>query len=150
MPILEHDGVFQMLVPDGWQASVDEHTYELVPPSNDGAVHISVFTRNPSAVSAEEAEELLGDLLDSMDAPEGTAARVLPDKGQCRAVARSTLEDDEGRRRDALAFIVVWETAVLGCTCLADVGSPLIDEAERMFASISPVGRRRGLFGRRK
>lgn len=124
-------------------------TYELRRINGDDvAIHISTFDRPAQRVEEGEAEEMLGDLMEG-SAPPGTVGRTVDlGDGLHRAVARFQVEGDEFSG-DGLAFVVVADGWAVGATCFAAKESPAVDEAERMFATIAEVPRRRGLFRRR-
>lgn len=138
-----------MQVEDGWQAFFVDGTYELRPTNGEEAsAHLSTFDREPTPPKPSEAEELLNDLMESASAPSGSVGRgVDMGDGLQRAVARFPVNGDfEG---EAIAFVVVADAWAVGATCLAPTGSTAIDQAERMFATISAVSKRKGLFRRR-
>lgn len=135
-----------MLVPDGWTATQSGRTYELSRQGDSGAMHISMYERDGSALGDDEAAGLISSFIDSV-APEWAGEpRVLREsRKQHRAVARFHAANDDGEF-DCLAFVVLWPRTFLLCTAMAQPGSPLPTEAETMFASIYPP--RAGLFRR--
>lgn len=132
MPMLEVEGVFTMLVPDGWTATLSDGTYELTRSGHDGAAHVSVYNRADTPVSADEAHDLIGRFLATIS-PDGEArVVVLPEsEDQHRAVARCS----DGTL-DWLVFLVLWRKQFLMCSCTASPGSSILSDAEEMFATI--------------
>jgi hypothetical protein len=61
MSMLEIPGSFTMLVPDGlgWAVTKQGRGYELTRPDDDGALHISVYERDGSALGDDDAATLL-------------------------------------------------------------------------------------------
>ena len=147
MPILDVPRVFAMLVPDGWTASRSGRTYELTREGDDGAAHVSAYERDAGPLADDEAADLISRFIESVSPSSARQFRVLKESStQHRAVARISAPNDDGEF-EWLVFVVLWPRTFLLCTCTADPGSPLLAEAETMFASIHPPRRR--LFGRR-
>jgi hypothetical protein len=146
-------GKFSMLVPDGWHVTgTPDEFYELTRPPDDGALHISVYERNGSATSKEEALQLVKVFLDRLKPTESTSVMVLAESDeQHRAVCRCVAANpDRGDLFDWLVFLVLWKPAFLMCSCTAPRGSSMVSDAEQMFATIFPPEKpKRGLFGRR-
>ena len=146
MPILDVPGVFAMLVPEGWDASVEGRTYQLTRLGADGAVDISAYERARSALRDDEAAGLVAGFMSAAHAPSQGEFRVFKEsRRQHRAVARFRTPGEHGEV-DWLVLVVLWRTAFVACSCTARPGSPLLDEAHTMFATIYPP--RRGLFRR--
>ncbi|MEV0286467.1 MULTISPECIES: hypothetical protein [unclassified Kribbella] len=136
MPMLEVPGTFTMLVPEGWNASQDGRTYELTRPGEDGAVHVSVYDRDGSPLGEDEAGRLASRFIERAVVSDSVAVTVLKeDQSQHRAVARFT-SDGDGSAYAWLVFLVLWRERFLICSCNAVPDSSLLDEAERMFATI--------------
>lgn len=147
MPILEVPNAFTMLVPDGWSATHADGTYELTRPGDDGAAHVSVYERNGEPLSDDEAADVLRQFISSTGTTQNPEVTVLNEgTGQRRAVARFSSED-EGRTFGWIAFAVIWSERMMLCSCTSAVGSPMLAEAEQMFATIFKP--KRGLFRRR-
>lgn len=146
MPILDVPRVFAMLVPDGWTATQSGTTYELTRDGDDGAAHVSVYERDTGPLGDDEAAGLISGFIESVSPSSPGQFRVLKESStQHRAVAR--VSDTNDGEFEWLVFVVLWPRTFLLCTCTARPGSPLLAEAETMFASIYPPRRR--LFGRR-
>ena len=130
-----------MLVPDGWEATSSDGTYELTQKGENGALHLSTSRRRvEEPLSAQEAEDAVLRFLDQIDPIERTEVRVLSESPeQHRAVARCTSIDPASSEMCSwLVFLVLWSDWVLMCTCTTPFGSRMPDEAERMFATIHP------------
>jgi hypothetical protein len=67
-------------------------------------------------------------------------------KTQHRAVSRFVV-DGEGGPVEWLLFAILWPERLILCSCNGQPGSPLLDDAEQMFATIFPP--KKGLFRRR-
>lgn len=146
MPTLEAPGSFVMLVPDGWSATRDGGIYELTRPGEDGTAHVSVYGRRAGPLADDEVAAALGRFLASASAPPDVQIRVLKEgRNQHRAVAAFTSTFD-GQAFGSLAFAVLWKDRVLMCSCNASLGSPMLSEAEEMFATIRRP--KRGLLRR--
>ena len=149
MAMLEVPGRFTMLVPDGhgWRVTQQGSTYELTKPGDEGALHISEFERGGSGLGDDEAAQLLGRFIATMGGTEDAGARVMKEsRSQHRAVARFPVVDGASSF-EVLAFLVLWRDRFLMCSCTADAGSAVLDEAEQMFATI--FAPRKGLLRRR-
>jgi hypothetical protein len=149
MSLLEIPGTFTMPVPDGqgWAVTQQGNLYELTRPRDDAALHISVYKRGGSVLGDDEASGLLSKFIASADAPPDVLVRVLKEsRTQHRAVVRFLTSHDDSTF-EMLSFLVLWRSRMLLCSCTASPGSAVLDEAEQMFASISPP--KRGLLGRR-
>lgn len=156
MPTLECPGVFSLVLPEGWSVT-GEHgkRYELLRPSHSsGALHISIYQRNGTPVTEAEAHDLLSRFLDNLTVTDGGEVLILAESdAQHRAVSRSrTLDPESGNEFGVLAFLVLWKSHFLICTCTDEPDSPLLDEAEQLFASIAPAesSHRRRNIGRRR
>lgn len=144
--MLEVPGSFTMLVPDGWSATRSDGTYELTRPGDDGAAHVSVYERDGRPLSDEEAEGVLAQFVSRAGTGDLPAITVLDEgRSQRRAVARFT-SDADGQVLGWVAFVVIWPERMLLCSCTAAPSSPMLAEAEQMFATIFKPKRR--LFGR--
>jgi hypothetical protein len=149
MSLLEVAGIFTMLVPDdkGWQVTGADRAFELTRPGDDGALHISVYERDGSALSDEAAAGLLDRFISTIGPELNTIPVVMKESShQHRAVARFTASD-QGASYSWLAFLILWRKRFLICSCAAGLDSRLPDEAEQMFASI--IQPKRGLFRKR-
>lgn len=146
--MLEHEGVFTMLVPDGWTATRSQDTYELLPPSGEGAIHISVYDRRPAPLTEAETRDVVAPFIKRIVPEEPVEIRVLTEsKDQHRAVARcSSADPNSGAAFDWLVFAVMWPRTMLMCSATAPRGSDFTNEAEVMLAAIAPAARRRRLF----
>jgi hypothetical protein len=148
MSMLEIPGSFTMLVPDGqrWAATKQGRGYELTRPGDDGALHISVYERDGSALGDDEASGLLGRFIATAGGGQDVTPRLLKEsRSQHRAVARF-MTVSENSSFEFLAFLVLWRSRFLVCSCTASPGSPMLDEAEQMFATIFPP--KKGLLRR--
>lgn len=154
MPMLECPNVFSLCVPEGWNVT-GEHGkfYELVPPQGGGALHISVYQRIEAPITKAEALDRLSRFLDNLTVVDGGDIVVLAESdAQHRAVSRSrTVDPENGNEFGFLAFLVLWKSHVLICSCTAAPESALLDEAEHLFASIAPNAplQKRGLRRRK-
>jgi hypothetical protein len=148
MSMFEIPGSFTMLVPDGqgWAATKQGRGYELTRPGDDGALHISAYERDGSALGDDEATTLLGHFIATAGGSADVTPRVLKEsRSQHRAVARFiTINEDSSF--ELLAFLVLWRSRFLVCSCTATPGSLMLDEAEQMFATIFPP--KKGLMRR--
>ena len=152
--MLDHDGVFTLHLEEGWKVTSGSGppTYELLHPDKDGAVHISVYDRQPAPITASEAQIAMKRFLDSIKPTGEVEVRVLPENdSQCRAVAKcSTTNSADGKDYDWVVFLIFWKKNFLLCTCNAPPGSTMVDETEMLFASIAPVEERVGFLRRRR
>jgi hypothetical protein len=144
MPMLECPGVFiAPLVPDGWTASGQPGTfYELEPPSQDAAIHISVYGRDGRALGEHEARDTLAKFVASALGSTTGQIRAL-DEGprQQRAFSQLNKPDDSGELKEWLTACILWPEAMLICSFVANPNHSSLREAERMFASIAPAAR---------
>lgn len=136
MPVLAIPGLFTMLVPDGWTVTAEpDGPYELTRSGDGGAAHISVYhrTASDSPLSEAEAFDLTARFLAGTGAADdGVPIHVLPDDDeQHRAVARFN-DGTSGW----LVFLVLWRDRLVICSCTTGVTSPMLAEAEMMFATI--------------
>jgi hypothetical protein len=138
VPVLECPGVFAMPVPDGWTATgTSDLKYELLREGDSGAVHVSVYKRNGGPLADDEAHGLISRFVSRITAGHAVDVVVVAESDeQHRAVARCQQTDDGGSTFDWLVLLVLWKQHLIMCSCTADPGSPLLDEAETMFASI--------------
>jgi hypothetical protein len=147
MPMLEVPGAFTMLVADGWSATQSDGTYELTRPDDDGAAHVSTYDRRAAPLGDDEAGQVIAEFTKSTGASEPGEIVVLREsKTQHRAVSRFVV-DGEGGPVEWLLFAILWPERLILCSCNGQPGSPLLDDAEQMFATIFPP--KKGLFRRR-
>jgi hypothetical protein len=147
--MLEIPGSFTMLVPDGlgWAVTKQGRGYELTRPDDDGALHISVYERDGSALGDDDASTLLGRFISTAGGGSDVTLRILKEsRSQHRAVARFITTDQDSSSFELLAFLVLWRDRFLLCSCTASPGSPMLEEAEQMFATIFPP--KKGLLHR--
>jgi hypothetical protein len=149
MSMLEIPGSFTMLVPDrrGWAVTKQGRGYELTRPDDENAaLHISVYERAGSALGDDEAAELLGHFISTAGGGSDVTPQILREsRSQHRAVARF-ITTDQDSSFELLAFLVLWRDRFLLCSCTATPGSPTLEEAEQMFATIFPP--KKGLLRR--
>jgi len=127
-----------MLVPDGWSATRSGNTYELTREGDDGAAHISVYTRLATRPTDADARQLVDRFLTALHHEGDVDVRVL-DEGeeQRRAVARCISLPHDGRdAADWLVFLVLWPEHSLMCSYVSQPGSGVSSEAEWMFSTI--------------
>lgn len=151
--MLEHDGVFTLHLDEGWKVTSagGPLSYELLHSAKDGAMHISVYDRRPAPITGSEAEEEMKRFLDTIKPNGRVEVRVLPESdSQCRAVAKCmTTDPDSGQEYKWVVSMIFWKKNFLLCTCNAPLESPMVAEAELLFASIAPVDERGGFLRRR-
>jgi hypothetical protein len=148
--MLECPKVFSLFLPDGWSVTGQPGKfYELIPPQGGGALHISVYQRLEAPITKGEALDRMSHLLGNLTVVDTGDIVVLAESdAQHRAVSRSrTLDPENGKEFGFLAFLVLWKSHVLICSCTAEPESALLDEAELLFASIAPIApfQKRGL-----
>lgn len=125
-----------------------QSTYELLPPSGEGAIHISVYERRAAPLTEVESRDVVASFVNNIGPEEPVEIRVLTEsKEQHRAVARCSASDpDSGAAFDWLVFAILWPRTMMMCSATAPQGSDLTKEAEMMLAAIAPAARRRRLF----
>lgn len=153
VPILESPNVFSMLVPEGWSAmGMGDLKYELTKAGDEsGAVHVSGYRRADRPLGEVEARDLVEGFLKGVRPESVGDPRILAEsEDQHRAVMACQARDpDTGVEVTFLVFLVLWRTHFILCSCNAPPGSPMLDEAERMFASIHrPEDKRKGRWRR--
>jgi len=142
VPALECPGVFIAAVPDGWTASGRPgEFYELQPPGNDAAVHISVYNRDGQPLRDHEARDVLALFLNRALGSAGGEIRALAEgPAQQRAFARLTKATESGELTGWFTACIIWPKSMLICSFAGSPGHSSVAPAERMFASIAPAG----------
>ncbi len=122
-----------MLVPQGWKLEMTpDGQYELTRPGETGAAHISVYSRPDSPIGDTEAYDLVAGFLTTISAEGEVMIHVLPEgPDHHRAVARC-----HNGRFHWVVSLALWRQHFALCSCTAGEGSPILTEAETMFATM--------------
>jgi hypothetical protein len=149
--MLECPDVFNApFVPDGWTASGRPgQFYQLEPPTNDAAIHISVYERNDGPLKDHEARDALAAFLTKAILTSHGEIRALDEgRKQQRAFSRFIRADEDGEPEEWLTACIIWPRHMLICTFNSAPGHIDLPAAERMFASIAPPVPSRWRWGR--
>jgi hypothetical protein len=145
VPILECEGVFEVVLPEGWQAFEEAgESYDISP--NQGELGINISILDPARVQGQEPDHLV-----RMFAR--TAGLAETEADELRVL---TPDDPPPQHRHFSSFATedrAWFVGLLlfpGGAVLATSNCPVDDEqaaqtGERIVASIAPLPGRRGL-----
>ena len=90
-----------------------------------------------SPLGDDEAERLLLNFVAVVERSTQPDVTVMKEsRRQHRAVARFRATNDDGTANSWLAFLVLWRTRFLICSCYTSTRPAMLHEAEEMFASI--------------
>jgi hypothetical protein len=147
MGTLVCEGVFEVVLPDGWRASGQPgRTYDLSPERGDLGINISVYEL--ARLPGDDTEELVRKFAQNVGVAHGENLRVV------------TPQDDGDQNRSFTSFVYegrAWFAGFMifpGGGVLATSNSVAGDETalatgERIIASIAPITTKKGLFRRR-
>jgi hypothetical protein len=150
--MLECPGVFVApLVPDGWTATGrPEEFYQLEPSDGAASTQISVYRRASGPLREHEARDLVAAFVHkAIGSLRGEIRVVTRRRTEQRACSRCTHPGEDGEPVDWFVMGIVWPATVLMCSYNGMPGDPAMGDAERMLASIVPLGNHRWLPWRR-